>query len=206
MDKSKQSVSIYDKIAIKYTELYFNETGDFPFVDKFLNKLPKNGKILEVGCGAGHFSNYMAEKGFVVEGIDLSKKFLEIAKEKVPNVIFKYMDMRKLEYLDEEFDGVLSTYALIHIPTDEVVQTLQESFRVLKPGGMIFIAVHKGEPDKMVDEPLKKGEKIFLNQFSKERLSKFVIRAGFKVDYVEIAGTTAESDLGDEIIYMIGSK
>jgi len=210
MDKSKQSVTVYEKIAEKYVELYYDDKGDLLFIDNFLVKLPKKGKVLEVGCGAGQFTGYIMSKGFEVEGIDLSRKMLFLARKKVPGGKFKYMDMRKLDYKDEEFDGILSAYALIHIPAEEVVSTLKESKRVLKKGGMILIIVQKGEADKFIDEPLKPEEKIFVNLFSKRRLRNYLEKAGFKVIYEKLRKgrpeTDSECDLGDEYLYMIGEK
>ena len=210
MDKSKQSVSVYDKIVDKYVELYYDDTGDLPFIDKLLSKLPLGGKILEVGCGAGQFCEYMLKKGFDVEGVDLSKKMLAHARRKVPSGKFKHMDIRNLSYKDETFDGVLSAYTLIHIPSEEVVSTLKESGRVLKKGGAILIVVQKGEADKFVDEPLKPDEKIFVNLFTIERLQDYLEQAGFKVVYkIERKGTIeddTECDLGNEYINIIGIK
>lgn len=210
MDKSKQSVTVYDKIAEKYVELYYDDKGDLPFIDDFLAKLSDKDQILEVGCGAGQFTKYMMGKGFEVEGIDLSRKMLSLARKKVPDGKFKYMDMRKLDYKDEEFDGILSAYALIHIPSEEVVSTLKESKRVLKKSGIILVIVQKGGADKFIDEPLRPEEKVFVNLFSKKRLRNYLEKAGFKIVYEKLREgkpeTDSECDLGDEYLYMIGEK
>jgi len=64
MDKSKLAVDTYEKIAGKYAEQYFDDLVDLPYIDNFLAKLPKGGKVLDVGSGAGQFSKHMMDKGF----------------------------------------------------------------------------------------------------------------------------------------------
>ena len=49
MDKSKQASSVYDKIAKPYAEEFSNSSE---YLNEFLDLLPKNAKILDVGCGA----------------------------------------------------------------------------------------------------------------------------------------------------------
>lgn len=122
MDKSKLAVETYEKIASKYAQQYFDDMVDVPYIDKFLTKLPKQAKILDVGSGPGQFANYMTGKGFEVIGIDFSKEMITIAKGKVSNVDFRQMDIRQLSFPDGYFDGIFAAYSLIHIPSEEIPQ------------------------------------------------------------------------------------
>lgn len=81
MDKSKFAVDTYNKIAKIYTNKYFEDLVDAPFIDKFLYLVPPEAKILDIGCGPGNFTKYIMEKGYFVEGIDLSKEMLKIARQ-----------------------------------------------------------------------------------------------------------------------------
>lgn len=206
MDKSKFAVSTYNRIADKYTQRYFNDLTDAPCIDKFLALLPKGAKVLDIGCGPGTFTKYLVEKGFDAEGIDLSSEMLRIAKEKVPKAKFTLMDMRELAYSNEDFDGLLAAYSLIHIPSEEIPATLKGFYRILKSGGVLLIIAPKGEPDKIVDEPLKEGEKIFINFFTKNRLTKFFTDAGFKVEYQEETAMKDPNSLSDRVIYIIAKR
>lgn len=206
MDKSKLAVDTYEKIAAKYAQQYFDDMVDVPYIDKFLAKLPKQGKILDVGSGPGQFAKHMIEKGFKVIGIDFSKEMVTIAKEKVPNVDFRHMDMRQLDFPDSSFDGLFSAYSLIHIPSEEVLATLQGFHRVLKSGGYIEIAVQKGDADKIIDEPFMPTEKMFFNFFTEERISKFLEDAGFNVVSQEIMAIDDAETMSDKVIYTIAKK
>lgn len=203
MDKSNLAVSTYNKVAEKYTDQYFSDKTDIPLIDKFLSFLPKKATILDVGCGPGQHTNYMIEKGFNVEGIDLSKEMIRIAKKKVPEGIFSIKDIRNLSFSDNSFDGLLAAYSLIHIPTKELHLTLRGFYRVLKPKGYMLLIVQKGKSDQIVDEPLKEGEKTFINFFTKKRLSNYLSDVGFSiVDMIEKPSSDPD-DLSDTVIYAI---
>jgi len=206
MDDNKYVIPTYDKIADKYASQYFNDLSDSSYFDKFLSYLAKGSKILDIGCGNGNFSKYISEKGFECEGIDLSPEMLRIAKERIPGIKFTLKDMRKLDYEAESFDGLLVAYSLIHIPSDQIVSTLQGFRKILKSEGIILLITQKGEPDKVVDEPLKEGEKIFINFFTKERLTGFLEKSGFKIVYQEEKPIQDAESLSDTVIYTIARK
>lgn len=207
MDKSKFAVAGYEKIAQKYTDLYFNDKSDLGFFDKFLTFLPKDAKVLDIGCGPGTFTQHLIDKGFQVEGIDLSLSMIKIARGKLPQGTFKLMDMRRLEYPDNYFEAIFAAYSLIHIGSPDILATLKGFYRVLKLNGLLGLINQKGEADKIVPEPLKAGEKMFFNFFTKERLKKFLTDAGFKLEFQEEAVLAdAEGSGSDRVIYTIARK
>lgn len=124
----------------------------------------------------------------------------------MPGVNFRVMDMRNLSYPDNYFDGLLSAYSLIHISSDEIPDTLSGFKRVLKKHGLMMIIAQGGEPDRIVDEPLKTGEQIFINFFTLERLSNFLKNVGFKIIYQEELPMKDPDSLSDKVIYMIAEK
>lgn len=206
MDKSKFAVNTYNKIAKIYTNKYFEDLVDSPFIDKFLSLLPQSARILDIGCGPGNFTGYIKKKGFFVEGIDLSKEMLKVARQKVPEGKFQIMDMRDLKFQDENFDGLLAAYSLIHIPSEEMTKTLRGFYRILKIEGLILIIAQAGEPDRIVDEPLLKGEKIFVNFFTRNRLAKFLNESGFKIIFQKEKQTSDIESLSNRVIYTIARK
>jgi ubiquinone/menaquinone biosynthesis C-methylase UbiE len=205
-DGSKLAVNTYEKIAQTYTQQYFDDLTDSPHLNRFLSKLPKTSKILDVGCGPGQFSLYFTNKGFDVIGIDFSKQMIEIARKKVPDVDFRYMDMRKLEFEKESFDGILTAYSLIHIPSSDLLSVLNSFSRILKVNGYLCIIVQKGEPDHVVDEPFKPDEKMFFNFFSLDRINDLLLKASFKIDYLEEHTSHDPDSMSDRIIVAIAKK
>ncbi len=90
-----ETLNTYNKIAKKYDEEYGNDLSDAPYIDLFLSYI-KGNKIVDIGCGPGTLSKYIADKGYKVDAIDYSEKMIKIAKNKVKNVDFFQMDMRNI--------------------------------------------------------------------------------------------------------------
>lgn len=196
----------YSKIAKAYSDQYFTDLSDAPYLDKFIKLIPVGGKILDIGSGPGQFSRYLHERGFEVIGIDFSDEMISIARKKVPEITFLKMDMRNLEFPLGSFAGILSAYSLIHIPSSQIPTTLAGFYRILQPGGFMEIIAQKGKANQIVDEPFLPTEKMFFNFFTKDRLSKFIKRAGFRIVLQEEQTTTDPNSVGTSIIYTIAQK
>jgi len=206
MDKSKLAVDTYDKIAEVYTKTYFEDFSDFKYLDKFLKFLPKGAHILDVGCGPGQFSKYMAKRGFRVTGIDFSDGMLKIAGKKVLEAEFQKMDMRKLVYPENTFDALLVSYSLIHIPSNQIPDTVKGFYKVLKPGGYLEVIAQKGKANQIVDEPFMPSEKMFFNFFNHDKLVKFFKNAGFEIISFDEAPSPDPEFQATDILYMIVRK
>lgn len=113
--------------------------------------LPHTGRVLEIGCGAGDLSLFLAMRGFEVWGVDVSPFAVGWAREKAKTanlpVRFTVGDVRDLAgFSDAEFDLVLDGQCLHCIIGDDRTRTLQSVRRVLKPGGVFHIRTMCGDP------------------------------------------------------------
>ena len=96
--------------------------------------------ILEIGCGTGKNTVFLAEIGRRVESVDFSEGMIEKAKEKVrkENVRFSLMDItHPWQFGDRAFDLIVCNLVLEHIP--DLSHVFAEAARTLQPGGMFFI-------------------------------------------------------------------
>jgi len=155
---------------------------------EFMARLPENARILDVGCGPGQDSEYFSNLGFKVTGIDLSDKFIEIAKKRVPNAAFQKADMRKLDFLPEYFDGIWASFSFLHIPFPDAQKTLAGLLEILKPGGQIFFAIHTSDTTHDRTAPiagLKDHEEqqvsTFVQEWSQEDFKKLLTDAGLEI-------------------------
>lgn len=100
-------------------------------------------KVLDVGCGAGWTSAFLAETGFKVTGVDIVPQNIKIAKQRAKNrgfgSTFIVGDMDSLQ-INQKFDAVLIFDALHH--TNRQSQVIDNISKHLKPGGHLLI----GEP------------------------------------------------------------
>lgn len=101
-------------------------------------------RVLDVGCGTGYFARRIApviEPGGSVIGIDPSQPMLDYAARHAPrNCTFHAAGAEGLPFDDASFDLVVSSLAFHHFPVDGRAEAVREMFRVLRPGGRVFIA------------------------------------------------------------------
>lgn len=176
-DESSLAAKTYDKISSAYAAK-FNKPSDN--IDEFLKLIPRGSRILDAGCGPGVDSAYMASRGFEVIGVDLSEKMLELARKKSPNTRFEKADIRELDFDENNFDGILASYSLIHIPKKDIPNVIKKIFKLLKPNGVICVGIQESKSREMfVTEPFKPDEKIFVNVISAGELRALLEKNGF---------------------------
>jgi SAM-dependent methyltransferase len=109
----------------------------------FLARLPKGGRILELGCGAGGDTAEMLAQGFDVRATDGSPEMADVASKRlgrpVETLLFHELDAV------EAYDGVWANACLLHVPRDQLAHVLSLIRRALKPGGAFFASYKEGE-------------------------------------------------------------
>lgn len=114
----------------------------------FSEILPKNGKILEAGCGLGKWIVTLSQKGYDIQGVDTNQYALQKLKEFYPEAKIKTADVRDLPFSKDSFDAYLSLGVVEHFE-EGPDQAIKEAFRVLTSGGVAIIEVP-------FDSPLRK--------------------------------------------------
>ncbi len=204
MDKSKQASSVYDKIAEPYAK-EFSKPSEY--IEEFLALLPKNAKILDVGCGVGVDAGFMKSEGFEIIGIDLSKEMLNIARQKFPQIEFKQQDIRELDFPPNFFDGILASCSLIHIPKKDVPSLIKKFHQIIKKDGAIYIALQGGKSEEIfVDEPFKPDEKLFLNIISFDEIKNLLVKNGFSIVKHYEREPKSKEELNYTKLYVIAKK
>lgn len=97
------------------------------------------GRVLDGGCGPGHWAAFLHEQGVDVEGVDLVPAFIESARTRFPDVPFRVGALDRLDVPDRSLHGVLAWYSLIHVPPEELPATLSAIARALVPRGRVLI-------------------------------------------------------------------
>lgn len=203
--KKKTVIDDYNDIAEEYTEEFFGDTSDNKYIDAFLQSLGGT-KVLDVGCGNGKDCKYIFQKGFEVNGIDLSVGMLKIAKEKVPNGNFEVMDITNITYPDNSYDGIISNCSLFHVPVEELSKTLSSFKRILKPDGKLLLILQEGNGETMVEEPYRPGVYIYMNYFSSENIQNLLQSHGFNINYLDREESPNEFELGNGKLIVLSSN
>ena len=141
----------WDKIADEWIG-YYDEYGDVnrryildPVIFRFAGSVA-GLSVLDAGCGNGYLCRLLAKKGARMAGVDLSKRLIEIAKQKENEthlgIAYHKGSLCNLAmFKDEAFDIVVSNLVLMDLP--DLEKAFQELQRVLKKGGkLIFSIMH----------------------------------------------------------------
>lgn len=174
------TIAAYDKSWQKYED---STRDNLPTeeLEKFGNLLPRGGKVLDAGCAYGNQSNLLQQKGFSIEGVDLSSVFISRAKELYPRIAFTRMDIRNLQFEDERFDGIWANAVLLHLTDEDIILTLDQFRRVLKPRGILFVSFKKGSGSGKKLETFTADDERFYNLKEMATIAPMLEAHGFEV-------------------------
>ncbi len=141
----------YNKIAEAWVTDHNADTWWQEGTDAFLKIIPVGCSVLDVGCGGGIKSKYIAEREFKVTGIDFSEKMIEIAQRENPNLDFAVVDVYNIDQYPKTFDAIFAQAVLLHIPKKDVMEVLQKMVNRLNFGGFLYLGV-KAVKDDGVEE------------------------------------------------------
>ena len=163
---------------------------------RLLNICQKNlsagARILDFGCGRGHFLAVASKAGYYVEGVDISPGKREYIAKYLPDVIV-YSELSEVPADTEKFDLVTAFETLYYMPS--AMETLRMLQKLLRPGGTIFLSASanrgwliwllsciKGSPLKLKESDWTTS--ALLNEmayyaFSTKSLVRFLESAGF---------------------------
>ena len=129
---------VAEHLGAAYLRYSFTK-GTVQEVDFLCEALPiePGMRVLDVGCGPGRHSNALAERGIAAYGIDISERFIEVARAK-GDATFERMDVRDMAF-DAEFDAVICLcqggFGLL-----QGEESLEPLARAVKPGGRVAVS------------------------------------------------------------------
>jgi SAM-dependent methyltransferase len=128
--------------------------------------LPNRGslKILDLGCGGGRHSHFLAKEGFVVFSLDISSSGLHATARRLAGEGLKARlilgDMHHLPFSDESFDSIIAYGSLYYTNWEGMRQSVTEVYRVLKKGCSAFILT-RTKDDCRYGKGICKGENTY---------------------------------------------
>jgi len=152
-----RTVAAYDQTAGEFADRNWELIGVLAVRERFLGYLqhpaaghskPAAGSVvLDAGCGPGRDLAAFRQAGCWVIGIDLSAGMLAEARRRVPGAILAQMDLRALAFADASFDAIWAMASLLHLPREEAAGVLIAFHQIVRPGGLLFLALKAGAGD-----------------------------------------------------------
>ena len=184
--QDQETRSYWNKTWNKFLKFQGMIAPSSKLVQHLCNVVPRNGIILDLGCGEGRNSLYLQQVGYKTIGVDLSEKAIRVMKNNFFEEDLRGLpiicDARKLALASDSVDGILAHHLFDHLDFIGFRLSLQEAWRVLKTGGALLMtldsfsssssekgAVAKDDGSIVFTEGIRKG--MLVRPFKDEELS-----------------------------------
>lgn len=147
-------MSFYSSISAFYDEIFPVDADEMAFVK---SRLEGRKAVLDIGCGTGNKTVFLAEAGRKIIAIDGDMGMIGAARREhaAPGLKYRVLNMTEIKnaFEPESFDAVLCLgNTLVHLPNaDEIAQLLAQMASILKPGGLAIIQILNYE--RILDDP-----------------------------------------------------
>ena len=181
----------YDVIADEYLQRV-TDTRETPelreqierHITALRSRVAADGKIIDLGCGAGLPFTASLSKTFDVTGVDFSSRQIELARINVPGASFVQADMTEVGFSAGSYDAVTAFFSIIHVPRSEHPELFTKIANWLKPGGVFLASLGKrGDEEDWDDDWL--GARMFWSYHNPEKAKQQIFDAGFRIEYAE---------------------
>lgn len=182
------------------------EQGSLGFLEKtFIRWLPKQGRILEAGCGLGHLVLALRARGYDVEGVEWSKPTVELVRRWRPDLPIRVGNVMHLEVPDGHYAGYISLGVVEH-RREGPEPFLAEASRILEPGGIALISVPWFNPLRRFKARLgwywgnKKELDFYQYAFTEQEFIQIIKNCGFEI--LDVTSYDPVKGLKDEIFLL----
>jgi SAM-dependent methyltransferase len=151
--------------------------------DEFVNLLPAQATVLDIGCGAGiPWTRALAQR-FVTTGIDISPRQIEAARRNVAGATFVEGDVSSARFGASQFDGAIAFYSIANLPRDEHGPLLARLAGWLRPGGLLLASLPAGESVGGIEDWL--GASMYFSGLGSDAYRVLLRNLRFDVIHIE---------------------
>ncbi|HEX4248281.1 MAG TPA: methyltransferase domain-containing protein [Pseudonocardia sp.] len=177
----------YDTVAVDYAELLESAHVDSPWERAVLATFAElvlragGGPVVDLGCGPGRLTGYLASLGLSVSGIDLSPGMVAEARRRHPELRFDEGSMTALALPDGGLAGLVTWYSIIHLPPELLPGVFAEQHRVLAPGGHLVLGIKVGDDAVHLSHAYGHPLSLDVYRLRPEHVADLLREAGFEV-------------------------
>ena len=132
-----------DTVSVDMSSLY----------EKFLALLPKQGQILDVGCGSGRDAAFFKQQNYAVTAFDASASLCDMASDLLQQPVLN-MTFDDIHW-QNQFAGIWACASLLHCPEERLADVLKKLQAALVIGGILYVSFKYG------DSTREKGGRVF---------------------------------------------
>lgn len=143
-----QTLNYYNQNATEFFNATFNVDMESLY-QAFIQYLPQDALILDLGCGSGRDTLAFKRKGYRVEALDYSKELVALASQQTGQQVrlesfYDFSDQSR-------FDGIWACASLLHCERNQLPNVMQRIVKALKPNGIGYMSFKYGNQDREKD-------------------------------------------------------
>ena len=177
-DPTRLTRATYDVVAARYLENARDRGPIGPHLDAFAGAVAPGGRVIDLGAGPGLDTVLLVKRGLRAIGVDFSLGMLKAGVRECPGTRAQ-ADARRLPVQTGCVDGVWAKASLLHLQRHDAARALDEVRRVLRPAGILFLAVKAGSGE--ATETARYGLPRFFQYWSDAELDEVLAAHAFDV-------------------------
>ncbi|PKE28033.1 SAM-dependent methyltransferase [Rahnella sp. AA] len=196
---AKKIISLYERHAETWDNARRNQSYECGWLDQFLALIPENGRILDIGCGAGKpVAEYFIDRKFSVTGIDASAPMIAISRERFPEQRWEVADMRTLS-LNEKFDGLIAWDSFFHLTRSDQKAMLAVFEKHAKPAAALMFTSGPANGEAI---GTFEGEALYHASLAPEEYRELFAQHGFR----EVNMVAEDPTCGGHTVWLATSR
>lgn len=193
MDPALRAARVFGEHAEAYALKYADVGRYKSSLDRFLDLLPMDARVLELACGPGNVTRYLVDQrpDLRILATDLAPEMLVVARRSVPEVVHELMDMREVGRMAPAFHGIVCAFGLPYLDQQAAARFIRDAASVLLPGGALYLSTMEDDPSKSGWEGPSEDRQILMNYHSGGDLDAILCAAGLVPEVTERASYTS---------------
>jgi SAM-dependent methyltransferase len=180
MPADERTIAVYDERAEDYLQML--AASKDPRLSEFMDRLPVDARVLDLGCGPGYHAAAMQGAGFRVVASDASSAMVELAARH-DGVEVRHQSFEELLDIGA-FDGIWANFSLLHAERSEFAANLRRIADAMRPGGLLHLGMKTGSGER------RDSLGRLYAFYTVEELRQLLSEAGFAVEH-EMTGEGA---------------
>lgn len=150
-----------------------------PFIFRY-KKINLNQPVLFAGCGSCRDLDFAARHQIPTFGVDVSKPLLNIARKMGVDAPLEVMDISKMEFASNSFDGIFCETALAHTKKSNLPSILKNFYHFIRPQGIALIGFRLGDGQVFYTNDSVGGFRYYTT-LTRNEITSLLTTAGFHI-------------------------